>query len=270
MRLLFWNMQKKDAPPEFSAFCQAQEVDVVLLAEPGPHAKMLGESLSAPGIDGYLRLSPSAGRFEVFSRLLLHQMRWKHGSNRFSIWQIEPVLGADFILVVVHLPAKLNAEYLDQHESARQVVIELQRVESELGHQRSLVIGDFNMHPFDDGMVAASAFHGVMDRRTAAKRARIVQKVKYDFFFNPMWSRMGDASKGPPGTHSYSDPGIKAFFWHTFDQVLLRPALLNRVPDQNIAVLTSLGKLTLLNKNGKIVGSSDHLPLLVELNDQNI
>ena len=195
-------------------------------------------------------------------------MQPKHDSNRFSIWHIEPVLGADFTLVVVHLPSKREANDIDQQESARQVVTELQRVERDLGHQRSLVVGDFNMHPFDDGMVAASAFHGVMDRGTAAKRSRIVQEISYDFFFNPMWSRMGDASKGPPGTHSYRDSGIKAFFWHTFDQVLLRPALLDRVPDQNIQVITTLGALSLLNKNGKIAGTSDHLPLLVELSDQ--
>jgi len=268
MRLLFWNMQKKDTPQQFPAYCQEQEVDVVLLAEPGPHAKMLGDSLSAPGVGGYLRLSPITGRFEVFSRLPLHRMQPRHDSNRFSIWHVRPVLGEDFNLVVVHLPAKLSAGNLDQHESARQVVTELQRVERELGHQRSLVIGDFNMHPFDDGMVAANAFHGVMDRRTAAKQARTVQNVSYDFFFNPMWSRMGDASKGPPGTHSYADSGIKTFFWHTFDQVLLRPALLERVPDENIHVLTALGALSLLNKNGKISGTSDHLPLLIELSDQ--
>ncbi len=269
MRLLFWNLNKNDAPPELSSFCQLHEVDIVLLAEPGPHAKALGESLSAPGVGGYLRLTPAPEWFEVFSRLSFDQMRLKENYERFCIWRIVQSSGADFLLTLVHLPSKKHAKYLDQHDAAQQVVAALKTVESQLGHQRSLVVGDFNMHPFDDGMVAANAFHGVMDRRTAIKQSRSVNGRKYDYFYNPMWSRMGDASNGPPGTLSYSDTGITAFFWQTFDQILLRPMLMAQVPDQNIQVLTSLGRLSLLNKHGKISGPSDHLPLLVEVSDQH-
>lgn len=267
MRILFWNTQKKNPPPELSTFCQANEVDIVIIAEPGPRARSLGELLSAPGIGGYIRINLVTKRFEVFSRLRLNQVRSKHDSARFSIWQVQPILGCDFIFAVVHLPSKMHADESDQHATARAVVNEIQRVESELGHQRSVVMGDFNMHPFDLGMVAADGFHGVMDRKTALEQSRMVQSQQYHFFYNPMWSRMGDASKGPPGTHSYRDSGIKAFFWHTFDQVLLRPALLERVPDQNIQVLSQLDTLSLLNKSGKLSAASDHLPILLELNN---
>jgi len=265
MRILFWNLQKKDAPSELSAFCQAQEVDIIVIAEAGPYAGALGESLSAPGVGGYLRISPTTKRFEVFSRLRFSQVRAKHDSSRFSIWQIKPVLSDDVIFMAVHLPSKINAEDLDQHTNARLCVTELQHVERELGHRRSIVLGDFNMHPFDDGMVAADAFHAVMDRQIASKLYRTVNGQQYYYFYNPMWSRMGDQSKGPPGTHSYRESGVKAFFWHTFDQILLRPELLGRVPEKNIQVLTSFGELSLLNKKGKIFKPSDHLPILVEL-----
>ena len=267
MRLLFWNIQKKDAPPEFSAFCQAQSVDIILLAEPGPHAKLLGKSLSAPGTTDYVNQMPLTKRFEVFSRHASHQMLPKHDSNRFSIWHIKPNVGADFILVVLHFMSKRDAKRSDQHASAQHVVVELKRVERDLGHQRSLVIGDFNMHPFDEGMVAANAFHGVMDRQIAREKTRTVAGSTYDYFYNPMWSRMGDASNGPCGTLYYRETGITAYFWHTFDQVLLRPELMDRVPDQNIQVLDSLGTLLLVDKTGKMSRCSDHLPLLVELND---
>lgn len=267
MRLLFWNIQKKDAPPELSAFCQAKSVDIVLLAEPGRQAKHLGDTLTVSGTAEYVRQVQRTELFEVCSRHATHQMLSKHDSNRFSIWNIKPNVGADFILVVLHLQSKMHAKRSDQHASAQLVVTELQRVERELGHQRSLIIGDFNMHPFDEGMVAANAFHGVMDRQIAREKTRTVAGLAYDFLYNPMWSRLGDASNGPCGTHSYRESGITAYFWHTFDQVLLRPALMDRVPDQNIQVLDSLGTLSLLGKSGKISGCSDHLPLLVELND---
>ena len=73
--------------------------------------------------------------------------------------------------------------------------------------------------------------------------------------------------QGPRGTLYYRETGITAYFWHTFDQVLLRPALMDRVPDKNITVLDSFGTLLLVDKTGKMFRCSDHLPLLVELND---
>jgi hypothetical protein len=35
-----------------------------------------------------------------------------------------------------------------------------------------VVIGDFNMNPFDRGMVNANGFHAVMSRQIAALRSR--------------------------------------------------------------------------------------------------
>jgi hypothetical protein len=40
-----------------------------------------------------------------------------------------------------------------------------------------------------------------MDRSIANNIARVVQKQRYEMFYNPMWSRLGDASEGPPGTY---------------------------------------------------------------------
>ena len=110
MRLLFWNMQKKDAPPEFSAFCQAKSVDIVLLAEPGRQAKHLGDTLTVSGTAEYVRQVQRTTRFEVFSRQASHQMLPKHDSNRFSIWHIKPSAGADIILIVLHLLSKMHAK----------------------------------------------------------------------------------------------------------------------------------------------------------------
>lgn len=79
-------------------------------------------------------------------------------------------------------------------------------------------------------------------------------------FYNPMWSRLGDESAGPPGTYFYDGgSGTEKYFWHTFDQVLLRPGLLQAYETGHLEILTGIGTFPL---DG---GPSDHSPVLLRL-----
>lgn len=59
-----------------------------------------------------------------------------------------------------------------------------------------------------------------------------------------------------------------AYYWHMFDQVLVRPALLNRLPVPAVTIPTSLGSVSLVGQNGRpdTRSGSDHLPILFSLN----
>jgi hypothetical protein len=82
------------------------------------------------------------------------------------------------------------------------------------------------VNPFEDALTAADGLQGVMDKQVAARPARTVRGRVWDYFYNPMWSRLGDDSPGPPGTFWRAGSGLVNHFWNTFDQVLLRPGLL--------------------------------------------
>ena len=82
-----------------------------------------------------------------------------------------------------------------------------------------------------------------------------------------MWGRMGDTSVGPPGTYYYS----RGYFWNTFDQVLLRPALFEYFSNNQLQVIDKIAQKTLLTKNGKIDKKiSDHLPIVITLERGNL
>ena len=83
-----------------------------------------------------------------------------------------------------------------------------------------------------------------------------------------MWGYLGDISDGPPGTYYY-DSGMQVnLYWNMFDQVLIRPELLDVFEVEGLRILTDAGGKSLLAGSGKpdVSIGSDHLPILFKLN----
>ena len=143
---------------------------------------------------------------------------------------------------------------------------EINRVEEGVGHERTVLVGDFNMNPFEEGMTGAPALHAVMTRKLAERIDRVVQGTAYRFFYNPMWGFFGDRTIGPPGTYYHRSATVGDLFWHMIDQVLLRPDLMDLL--QDLAILEGVGGERLLTQPAGLprdTACSDHLPLAFRL-----
>lgn len=86
--------------------------------------------------------------------------------------------------------------------------------------------------------------------------------------YNPMWRFLGDHTTGPPGTYFYRKAVPNCLFWHTFDQALIRPALIPHFGDQGVRIVTEIEGPPLLTPDGVPNRKtwSDHLPVLLRLN----
>ena len=173
----------------------------------------------------------------------------------------------DILLSVTHFPSKMNWRESSQAAECAELSRSIREIEKEIGYSRTVLVGDLNMNPFEEGMVNANGLNGVMARSIAQRKTRTVRERHYPFFYNPMWSLLGDASPGPPGTYYYSSSEHTAFFWHMFDQVLIRPDLLENFSNNDLKILSSDEKISFLSPNGfpnkKI--ASDHLPIVFKL-----
>ena len=121
------------------------------------------------------------------------------------------------------------------------------------------------MNPFEEALNAADGLHAVMDKTIALRQPRHVRGELWDYFYNPMWSRLGDESDGPTGTYYRTAQHVNDYYWHTFDQVLLRPSLLKFYNKEKLKVLTSIAGTSLLGAVGTDKAISDHLPVLLAL-----
>lgn len=84
--------------------------------------------------------------------------------------------------------------------------------------------------------------------------------------FNPMWHLMGNHNSIPGTYYSYSDQEDKSFYWYTYDQILLRPELIDHFVWNEFMILRQIGTSNLI-QSGKIDKKrySDHLPVKFEI-----
>ncbi len=263
--ILFWNINQKPLIEEIVWLCHDRDVDILVLAESNLLEVEVLLALNFGQRAMYLAPFNPSSRLVFFFRYPPESVSLVTDEGGVSIRRIAPSIGADFLLVAVHLSSKLRMTENDQKFQAARAAEAIQEAESRVGHTRTLVIGDFNMNPFEVGLVGADCFHAVMDRKIAQKQSRTVQGRDKLFFYNPMWGRMGDSSPGPSGTYFYRNSGYVSYFWNTFDQVLLRPALLDAFSQENLIVISEVGEKNLLTENGISKSSSDHLPIVLKL-----
>jgi hypothetical protein len=270
MQILFWNMNNRKLPDQLSALVCPLEIDILIVAECGMSDVEILQSINEGNARPFTSPLNLGSTIRFFTRYVPESVMPVWDDWGVSVRKIAPPLGEECTVVGVHLPSKLyrgSRNNPDQLSHARSVAEVITEAEQRVGHDRTVVIGDFNMNPFEDGLVAADAFHSVMDRQTAAELTRTVDSKKRKYFFNPMWSLLGDASPGPPGTYYYRGSGQICYFWNTFDQVLLRPSLLDCFRSEDLEVITSVGSQSLRKQNGRPNRNlySDHFPIRLQL-----
>ena len=244
----------------------AHAVDVVVLAElrNDPAEVLLALNSGRGGFHFPLGLSSYVRIFCRFSREFLAPV---FESERISIRRLMLPARSELLIAAVHLPSKLHWSSESQAFECAELARRIASEEDRAGHGRTILLGDFNMNPFEFGLVAAGGLNAVMSREIASRSTRIVQGQEYRFFYNPMWAHFGDAQTATAGSYYYDSAEHVNYFWNVFDQVLLRPELAEGFDPGKLKILTSVGSRTLVRSDGRpdAGNSSDHLPILFEL-----
>jgi len=267
-KFLFWNLNRKPLQEIVANLALSYEVDVFMLVECTIAPGILMTTLNQRCREEYY-YAPGIGckKVEILTRYPRRFIQPIHEADRLTIRHLKLPWATDILLAVTHFPSKLHWSDSSQAFESIELANSIRLAEKQAGHSRTLLVGDLNMNPFEDGVVSASGLHGVISRRIAEKRKRVVQAREYPLFYNPMWNLFGDATPGPPGTYYYSKSEHKVFFWNMFDQVLIRPDLLSLFSNENLEILTSDGNTSFLSSQGMpdTNVASDHLPIFFKL-----
>lgn len=238
--------------------------DVLVLAEIGDAPKEIVNALTFDESVFYYNEDPICEKIFIFSKYKDEFVPLVTSTLRLSVRSIEVPDYPSFNLMGIHYQSKLHWDFMDQ--AAYTVVANnvIEKFETQQKNKKTLLIGDFNMNPFEPGMIQATGFHGVINKSVAKKQQRRIDGKDYPFFYNPMWSFFGDNGKGiAKGTYYQSYAKPINYFWNIFDQVLLRPNLINYFNEDDLQIITNFGEeLNLLKRSGLINKDiSDHLPI---------
>ena len=272
---LLWNLRNQSLEKAVAALTREHRVSVVILVEASlAIATRVLLELNKPKSQFHLHVSPVAesGIFVLscFPRKFVRVIR---DSGRLSIRRIRPPIGQEFLLATLHFPSKMRLDASDQASLCSEFSRVVEEEENRVGHSRTILVGDFNMNPFESGMVSGHGFHAVNSRSSVQDSTRLISGFKSRrFFYNPMWRFMCDRDKSVAGTYHYRGSTPVEYFWHTFDQVLLRPSLLDMFKDTSVTIPTTFAGQSLLNNRGIPCQqtASDHLPVVFSVDIERI
>jgi len=288
LRFLFWNTGYRPSRLNsegdrsrtqhlarlIAAAAEQHGVDIVVIAEsPAPGAILRAMQGAKPRFRLHSHPIPTEG-VRLFSRLPDRCVRGIATVGRSSGWSIRLPTAArqtsELLLFGLHLQSKLYYSEGDQAAASVRINTVIGATEQAKGHTRTLAVGDFNMNPFESGMISSAGFHAVPTKAIARKATRKVNGEDVHFFYNPMWRHFGDRPNRSAGTYYKWQSNPLAYFWHIFDQVLIRPSLLQAFRDDSLAILTDIDGTPLLTDAGtpSAAVASDHLPIIFVLDEQ--
>jgi len=271
LSFILWNTQRKALYKEVTDLVFEQNAEFVILIENIADPWQLVNQLSAStGKQFYYHknIQFKKGHFYSINSDSSTSTLYEH--PRYCIKEIK-TSNALFNLCIVHLPSKNNWGNQDDHNAmCTQLIEDINFVEAQNKHRRTIIVGDFNMNPFENGMINAFGLHSVMNRDIAKTNNREIYNKKFEFLYNPMWSFLGDFGRGNVnGTHYHNTSTYASHFWNMYDQILIRPDLLDNFDDNKLFIIEKINGVSLtkiIRATTRIDDSiSDHLPLNFKL-----
>jgi hypothetical protein len=263
-RVLFWNVKKRDLSPIVCALVKSTKADVIVLNEPpttiGTTLDLLKHEVSN---DFHVPVSATENRFHLFCRHPGLDLTEIHAGFRTSFRRMR--LGEDrLILALIHGVDVRNYDSDARLSFAHELATEISFVNIQHATNRLVLLGDFNMNPYERSMNLAAGLNAMMTRDCVRAGTRKHLKKEYELYYNPMWSLFGDNTDGPPGTvYDVSNQG--PYGWSMFDQVLFNHSIVDLF--EKVQILDEAGIYRLTDDRGRPdkKNASDHLPILVSL-----
>jgi hypothetical protein len=269
--VLFWNLSKRqDVMGHVICLAQSHPVDVFILAECPRSVKPVLRALNTLGSGDYHEAMNAKAKVRAITRLGTRDFIHKYTSlgREMAVWSLRTAsTGLSTALIAgVHLPSKAGGiRDTDQASIAKEVIEELNDIEDDHKHRNTILVGDFNMNPYDPGMTSVTGVFGMMTTKLAELPDRRHRHIPRRRFYNPMWGLFGDRTEGPAGSHYWRASALHNPYWGILDQVLVRPTLVNRFND--LRILDHDGTHSLVSADGAPDRKylSDHLPLVFRL-----
>lgn len=187
MNFLFWNIRKNEKTFHLiSELLDEYDIDLCFFAE-FPEGK---ESYLLSKIRDYYKFNIVTCSIEKIRILYKEGVKFNsmdESERRYTYIGIT-INNIPFNIIACHLIDKTHNSSEKQKDFASKLSSFIKEKEYKYGNHNTIVVGDFNMNPFEDGMVKVHCLNAVKDRKIANRNGgyRKYEGGKYPYFYNPM------------------------------------------------------------------------------------
>lgn len=275
IRFLFWNF-RYDGPDRealLARLIRVEAVDVAILAESSVDRSELLDRLATAGRT-YSAIPIPHDWIEIYAGYPGDCfLDWARDEGRLCLRRLKVPGRVEILLGAVHLTSGLHSERPERKSEADPLAraVRAAQREQNVGHERTILVGDFNLNPFDDAMIFPDGFGAMMTKELVRKSRKSPDGIG-GRLYNPIWSKLGrEASDAPPGTYYWRTKRHHNIYWNYPDQVLIGADLIDHFPVGHFRILTEIpgpdGPLRLIRETERHwkIEISDHLPLVFDL-----
>ena len=271
MNVLFWNIKKKDSfIKTIVDIILEEDIDLVAFAEFPEEKEEQFKNEFKKALDDFEHLQPvKPNKIIIFYRSRQVNISNAYDGHKINVKRVKSAKdGNVYNFIFCHLRDQFSTDKEQLPGFARPIVKEILEYEKDQKNARTILCGDFNMDPFECGMLEYDCFNAMQTASLALKGTRNIEGDPYPMFYNPTWGLMGDLhGQDVPGTFYYAPSHPIQQYWHLLDQVIIRPDVIPVFDKKQLKIVTTGRNYNLLNKNGNIDASySDHLPIKFHLN----
>jgi endonuclease/exonuclease/phosphatase (EEP) superfamily protein YafD len=259
-------VNKRDLTGPVCAIAKDLEADVIVLLENKVSTKDTLHALRTKVSDNFVVPSViSDARFHCFCRESGLGLDELYSAPRISARRF-CIGGHDAMLVLVHGVDMRNYDTETRQSNAQSLANEVALIKEQYCTNRVILIGDFNMNPYERGMNLAAGLNAMMTKACVRAGKRTFLGQDYDYYYNPMWSLFGDNTEGPAGT-VYDTSNQGPYGWSMLDQVLFSHTIVPLFA--GVRIVTTAGSQSLMDSSGRPDSKmmSDHFPIMVALRE---
>jgi len=263
MKILFWNTNGNDINDVIKEVIIEHQPEIIGLAEYRANETKLLKLLYDMGKKYFYIPTLGCERIRTLCQMNPKRVEVLYESSYYIIRRFPDKKIGDINIAFVHFPVMHISEN-DKIEIANNLREMIEKKEREFENKNTVIIGDFNMNPFDKGMYGAMGLHATPYSVEALKISRIIREVEKFYFYNPIWSILGDSTE-PFGSYYYRKATNDSLFWHYPDQIIIRPELIKYFKHNNLKWIMRTKTYKLLKDHKPNNKISDHLPIFFEI-----
>lgn len=183
--------------------------------------------------------------------------------NRIQVFKISGKV-PDTYFACIHFPSKL---YHDEVTHLQIIPNYKEKIHSLTQYStRLFIVGDFNMNPFDLGMIEPMGFFAHNNRELVTTETRFKFGNDHVMYYNPCWTLLGDyVNKAKYETHKrrggsffFEEKQSRRLYWYLIDQIIMRKSLIDEFVSEDLEIIEDAEITEIFSSNANTI---DHLPL---------